>query len=293
MKVLVTGSTGYIGSAICAALKAGGRAVIAMTRRAEKVAGLQALGYQALLAGVEDAAALTAGCVQAGAVIHTAMHWDSRTAEREQVAVDTMLRALEGSRKPFIYTSSVWVMGDTRGRMLGEIATPRPPALLAWRPPVEQSVLGASESGVKTMVFRPGMVFGRKGGFLASMFKETREQGAVMIAGNGENQWSCVHVEDLANLYVRAVAEPAAGELFITCGGMPQPVKKIALAVAQQAGVDGKVECLPLEDARKHFGPLAECFAMDNRAASTKAARFFGWTVRHPSVFDEIESGGY
>lgn len=293
MKVLVTGSTGYIGSAICAALKGAGKAVVAMTRRAEKVAPLQALGYQVLLADLADSGPLGSACAQADAVIHTAMQWDSHAPQRDEAAVDTILRALEGSGKPFIYTSGVWVMGDTKGRMLGEIATPRPPALVAWRPVIENRVLAAKDRGVMAMVFRPGMVFGRKGGFLAGMFKEAKEHGTVSIAGNGENHWSCVHVEDLADLYARGIAEPSGGELFITCGGMPQPVKKIALAVAKAAGVEGKVEILPIEEARKRFGPRADCLAMDNKAGSTKAARFFGWTVKRPSVFDEIFSGSY
>ena len=293
MKVLVTGSTGYLGSAICETLKSAGHAVAAMTRRQEKTASLHALGYQSVVADIEDADALRAAARQADAVIHAALHWDSRTGERDHAATETILSALEGSGKPFIYTSGVWVMGDTRGRMLGEISVLRTPPLLAWRPPVEELVLAARERGIQPMVFRPGMVFGRKGGFLAGMFKEARERGAVYLIGAGDYHWSCVHVSDLAALYALALAEPAAGELFIATGGMPQPVKKIALAVAKACGVDGRVESLPLDEARRQMGPMADCLAMDNKVGSTKAARFFGWTVKHPSVFDEIFSGSY
>ena len=74
---------------------------------------------------------------------------------------------------------------------------------------------------------------------------------------------------------------------------MPQPVGKIARAVAKACGVDGKVELIPVETARTQMGPLADCLAMDCKAGSTKAARYFGWTVRQPSIFDEIFSGSY
>jgi nucleoside-diphosphate-sugar epimerase len=110
----------------------------------------------------------------------------------------------------------------------------------------------------------------------------------VRIVGDGANHWSAIHVEDLADLYVRMIEEPAAGEAFVACGGMPQPVRKIALAVARSCGLEGRVESVPIEQARAELGSLADCLALDQKIGSTKAARYFGWTVRQPSVYDEI-----
>jgi len=288
MKVFVTGATGYIGSAICESLKNSGHAVAGLARTPEKAGTLEARGYLAVRGTLEDVALLEAAARDADAVIHTAMEFDEQAPARDRAAVEAILKATREPRKPFIYTSGVWVMGDTKGRMLGEIAMTRPPALVAWRPAVEELVLASQGT-----VFRPGMVFGRSGGFLAGMFNEARTTGAVRVIGTGENHWSSVHIDDLARLYALALVEPAPGELFITCGGMPQPVKKIALAVAQACGIEGKVESIDLEAARARLGPRADCLAMDLKAGSTKAARFFGWKVEKPSVFDEIFSGSY
>jgi nucleoside-diphosphate-sugar epimerase len=288
MKVFVTGATGYIGSAVCEALKEAGHVVAGLARTEEKAGALEARGYLVVRGTLEDLDVVEAAARDAGAVIHTAMEFDEQAGARDRAAVEAILRGTREARKPFIYTSGVWVMGDTRGRMLGEIAMLRPPALVAWRPAVEELVLAS-----QGMVFRPGMVFGRKGGFLAGMFEEARRDGVVRVIGTGEYHWSCVHVDDLAKLYALAVAEPAPAELFITCGGMPQPVKKIALAVAQACGVEGKVESVDLEAARARMGPKTDCLVMDLKAGSTKAARFFGWKVEKPSVFDEIFSGSY
>lgn len=288
MKVFLTGATGYIGSAIRSALKQSGHTVTGLARNKEKAGLLEAEGHLAVRGALEDHDILEAAATAADAVIHTAMEFDEHAPTRDRAAVETILNITRPARKPFIYTSGVWVMGDTRGRMLGEIAMIRPPELVAWRPAVEDLVLSSQGT-----VFRPGMVFGRGGGFLAGMFEEARSQGVVRIIGSGENHWSCVHADDLASLYALALAEPAFGELFITCGGMPQPVKKIALAVAQACGIEGKVESVGIEAARARFGPMADCLAMDSKAGSTKAARFFGWKVERPSVFDEIFAGSY
>ena len=211
----------------------------------------------------------------------------------DRAAVEAMLEALAGSGKPFVYTSGIWIYGDTQGRVAGEVAMLRPAALVAWRPAVEELVLESKSRGVAAMVVRPGMVFGRGGGFVGSMFRQARTEGKVTIPGDGENHWSSIHVDDVADLYARIVADPAAGELFAACGGAPQPLRKIALAVTKACGVEGKVERLPLPAAREFFGPIADCMVLDQKVGSTKATRFFGWTAKRPSIFDEIFSGSY
>lgn len=293
MRVLVTGATGYIGGTVCHFLKAAGHAAVGFVRTSSRAEALRQAGFETRTGDLEDPAGLRAAVEGVDAVIHTAMQFDAQAGARDRAAVEALLDALAGSGRPFVYTSGIWVLGDTKGRMLGEVCVLNPPPLVAWRPAVEELVLASSARGVQPMVVRPGMVFGRKGGFLASFFQSARAEGAVRIIGNGENHWTTVHVEDLAHLYVRMVEEPSGGEMFFATGGMPQPVKKIALAVAKACGIEGRVESTPLEVARQAMGPMADCLVMDQKAGSTKAARFFGWTVRKPSVFDEIFSGSY
>jgi nucleoside-diphosphate-sugar epimerase len=293
MNILVTGATGYIGAAVCELLKAAGHQVAGLARTSDKAQLLESKGFVAKLGNLDDLPRLGAAAAEADAVIHTAMQFGPTAGERDRAAVSTMLDVLAGSGKALVYSSGVWVMGDTGGRMQGEVSMLKPPPMVAWRPEVEELVQNSKERGVKGVVLRPGMVYGRKGGALAGMFNSAREHGAVRIIGSGENHWSTVHLDDLADLYVRAVTEPYAGELFIACGGMPQPVGKIARAVAKACGIEGKVESIPVETARQAMGPVADCLVMDLKAGSTKAARFFGWTVRKPNIFDEIFSGSY
>ncbi len=293
MRILVTGATGYIGSAVCEALRACGHRVVALVRSAEKQAAVEALGFEAQPGDLTDLPSLRAAAARAEGIVHTAMASGPDSGAVDRAAVEAMLDALAGSGQPFIYTSGVWVYGDTQGRVAGEVSMLRPAALVTWRPAVEDLVLEAKSRAVAGVVLRPGMVFGRGGGFVGMMFQQARAEGKVSVAGDGENHWSSIHIDDLADLYSRVVAGPAAGELFVACGGMPQPVRKIALAVTKTCGIEGKVERLPLDRARQVFGPMADCMALDQKVASTKAARFFGWTAKHPSIFDEIFSGSY
>lgn len=294
MRVLVVGATGYIGSAVSEELRKSGHLVTGAARSPEAEQALRARGDLAVRASLEAPESLASAAEAAEGVVYAASALGAPGGGAlERAAVEAILAALKGSDKPFIYTSGVWVFGDTRGRMVGELGPLKPPPLVAWRPPVEQAVLAAKDSGVAGMVFRPGMVFGRGGGALAGFFRQAREAGVVRFIGTGDNHWSAVHADDLAQLYRLALEAPAPGELFVACGGMPQPVRQIALAVAAACHIDGKVEAVPAAAAKEQMGPIADCLAMDCRAGSTKPARFFGWRVQHPSILEEIFRGSY
>ena len=281
MKVLVIGATGYIGSAVAERLKIAGHETFGLARSEEAASKVAAAGHHVRAGSLEDLVALRDATHGMDAVAYCAAGHQADVA-----AVTALLPTMKG--RTFLYTSGVWVYGDTKGRMVGEIAPMNPPALVAWRPPLEEKVLEA-----KGMVFRPGTVFGRGGGRARLWYESGRKEGVVRVVGNGENHWSNVHADDLAELYRLALEEPAGGEVFVACGGMPQLVRKMAQAVATACGPETRVEFVPVEEALKTEGPVAECLAMDCKAGSTKAARFFGWSVKHPDVIGEIGSANY
>lgn len=287
----MTGATGYIGGVVAEGLKAAGHRVTGLARSQAAAGRLSQAGHSFVEGGLDAADVITNAARRADAVIHCAGAPGPDWARLDNLAVDAILTGLTGSGKPFLYTSGVWVYGDTRDRMLGEVAHLRPPALVAWRLAVEEKVLAAKDRQVKSMVFRPGMVFGRGGGIMAGWFASAREEKMITVVGTGENHWSAVHVEDLADLYRRALEEPVAGELFVACSGMPQRVRKLADAVRRFAGDDVAIRFAAVEEMRPRLGEVADCLAMDCKAGSTKAVRFFGWGPRRPNIIGVLESG--
>jgi nucleoside-diphosphate-sugar epimerase len=283
MNIFLTGATGYIGGAVAEALLAAGHSVTGLARSDEAARSLRLKGITPCYGDLKSPAGLLEASTPAGAVIHTGTTNDGSLDQR---AVRTLLEAATGSGKAFVYTSGVWVLGDTGGKIADESWPLNPAALVAWRPAVEQMVLAASRQNVRSIVIRPAIVFGRGNGIPADFVKSARENGAARYVGAGANRWPVVHVDDLADLYLRAMTDAPAGSVFLASDGSAHRVKEIAQAASFAGGANGRTESWPLDDARKTLGAYADALVLDQRVSSEKARTTLGWQPRRGSILD-------
>ncbi len=208
---------------------------------------------------------------------------------------------LRGTGRTFVYTSGVWIMGDTpKGVDLADEETPvEPVPMLAWRPAVEEWVLGAArQEGVRTFVVRTGIAYGRRrGGTVGEFVDSARERGAaryVVPPEGEENTWMLAHLDDLGELYARLLQGAApGGTLLVAASEGPHRAREIAEAASRAGGAEGRVEAWPLEEALKELGEHAYALALDQRISSEKARRLVGCRPSAPSVFEELEGGSY
>ena len=117
-------------------------------------------------------------------------------------SLEMLKRALEGSGRPLIVTSSAAVLGDTGSVPLGEDGRVRPLRGFAWLARLEKEILQASDT--RSIVVRPAwqihgsrpprpIALGLVG--LAKRFRRGKYIGA------DDNAYSAVHFDDLAALY--------------------------------------------------------------------------------------------
>lgn len=295
MQVFLTGATGYIGGAVAEALSKAGHAVVGLARSEEQARMLAAKGLGAHRGDLGDPASLAEGARKADAVIHTAMGAAADSGRVDRAAVEAMLSAMDALKqvdRPFIYTSGCWVLGNTGAQIADEDTPLAPTPLVAWRPANEQLVLDPARHGVQGIVLRPAMVYGRGGGLVTTFVQSAREHGAARVIGDGENRWTFVHLEDLAALYVLAL-RAAAGTLLFAAHGAGIRVRDVAEAASRAGGADGKVQTVPIEEARKTMGPFADALALDQQISGERAQRVLGWRPAGPSVLAELASGVY
>jgi nucleoside-diphosphate-sugar epimerase len=285
MRVFVTGATGYVGTAVAEALRAAGHDVLGLARSEEAARKLEAGGCTALRGSLADADVLARGAREADATIHLAATGAADQAEVDTAAVRVMLDALAGGGTPFVYTSGVWVLGSTGDATADEDAPTNAASIVAWRPAVERMVGDAAARGIRSVVIRPGVVYGRGGGTPASFIASGRKKGVVRYVGDGSQRWPFVHVDDLARLYVLALDAPAG--TVLNAAGPSLPVREVAEAAARATGA--RAESWPLEDARARLGVYADALALDQQVSSGRAEAL-GWHPSHPSVLDDIRS---
>ncbi len=284
MKVFITGGNGYIGSAVALRLKKAGHDVLALVRSEEKGAALRAAGVKLVVGELSKPAGYAAAAYGVAAIVHCAQEHSAEAVELDKKTITNARELLHGKvGGTFIYTSGCWVSGDTDG-VADETAPLKPGKIVAWRPAHEQLALSMAKDGIRAVVVRPGIVYGgARGGIPAMMFGAAAKQGAATMFGEGANHWPMVHVDDLAELYVRLVERAPAGSVFNAVDASQHTQREIAEAASRAAGKDGKVQANPAEAGNL----LAEALQLDQRLSSEKARNELDWRPRHESFVAE------
>lgn len=290
MKVFLTGATGYIGSAVADRLRAAGHEVAGLARSDAAATRLTGAGIRAVRGDFSEPESVGSAARSADAVISLATTYDPTI---DGPAIDAILDALSGSNKPFIYTSGIWSHGDTAGKVVDETSAPHPAALVKWRQAVEDRVREGARSGIRTVVIRPAIVYGRGGGIPAAFVDSARKEGSARYVGTGQNRWPFVHVDDLADLYLLALEKAPAGSLLLGVSGPAHPVREVAAAASRGAGAGGRTVPWPLEEARKTLGAYADALVLDQQATGRRAEETLGWKPRGPDVLEDLEHGSY
>lgn len=286
MRIFLTGATGYIGSAVMDALLRSGHEVTALVRDPEKAERVSRRGVQPVIGELSKASSYVAAAESADSIVHTALESSKRTQKVDKQAIETLLAAAgrrhaAGHPACFVYTSGVWVLGDTQGRA-AEDAPVNPTPLVAWRPDHERAVLDAAGTGVRTIVLRPGLVYGRARGIIGDMLKDAAN-GLVRVIGAGRNHWACIYDRDLADLYVRVATMDDATGIFHANDEADERVADIVEAIASQAKMRPDVRNVPIEEARTKMGPYADALALDQIVRSPRA-HALGWAPTLRSV---------
>jgi nucleoside-diphosphate-sugar epimerase len=293
MEVFLTGATGYIGSAVAEALQEAGHKVTGLARTPEKAKQLEGRGIRASLGDLLQPETVAAPARAAEGVIHTASTNDANSAQADAAVVRAILKTLEGTGKPFVYTSGVWVLGSTGDKVADELTPVNPTPLVAHRPAVEQDVLGYKSRGARTIVIRPALVYGRGGSIPKMLAQSARETGATRYVGDGQNRWPFVDVDDLAQLYTLALEKAPPGSLYNAAHGPSYRVREVAEAASLGAGAKGKTQAWQLDEARKTMHAFADALVLDQQVSGEKAKRELGWSPRAASVLDDLKTGSY
>lgn len=288
MKILLTGATGYVGSAVGWQLLDGGHQVTGVARHSGKEGALAARGLRFERADLTNTALLAQLAREHDAVVHAGMASAADAGQIDARAVDALITGLASGRgrKVFLYTSGVWVLGRRSDEPADETSSTAPHPHVAYRSAVERRVRDANGGALRTQVIRPGIVYGGKEGILAMWWGSALRDHHVRVVGEGENRWPLVHREDLARLYQLVLERGAPGAVYHGTEGTAHRVIDLARAVGKVAGAD--VQLWPLEAARAQMGTFADALVLDQVVISPASERL-SWTLQHPDFLKEVD----
>lgn len=293
MNVFITGGTGYLGSVIVERFVAAGHTVTALARSERSAVALTAAGAEPVRGSLDDTAVLATAAEAADAVVHAAVDYSGTEAAvaTELAAVAALLDGAgrAGRNAPFLYTSTGLVYGFDPAQDRSEDAELPEASAQPVKVAAERLVLDAP--GVTPIVIRAGLVYGRGGsGLVTGLLDAARAQGVATYIGDGANNWTPVHVDDLADLFLAAVERPAAG-VYNAVGDVPFTFGALAEAIAANTGATPT--SITAEAAVAAMGPAAQVLATSAETAATKAKRVFGWAPSRVSLLDDVRSGSY
>jgi nucleoside-diphosphate-sugar epimerase len=251
MKVLVTGGGGFLGSALCRALRERGDEVTSFQRSFHP--RLEPLGVRQVLGDLADADAVRAACAGHDAVLHNAAKagaWGSHASYfdanvRGTGHVIAACRAQGIGRIVYTSTPSVTHSGRTPVEGGNEANTPYGHGFKAPYPATklvaEQLMLAANDATLATVALRPRLIWGPGDTQLLPRLVERARAGRLRFVGGGYNRMDTTYIDNAAQAHLDALDHLApdaacAGRAYFISNGEPRPVREIVNALLAAAG---------------------------------------------------------
>jgi len=288
MRIAVTGSSGFIGTALLGVLESAGHEVLRLVRKSPP-AGARSVHWDPA-AGTIDAAALEG----LDAVVHLAgesIAGGRWTAARKRRIRDSrvegtrlLARTLAGLGKPpraLVCASAVGFYGDRGDEVLTEESPPGTGFFSevcgAW----EAAADPARERGIRVAHLRTSLVLDPQGGALARLLPVFR-WGLGAPLGSGLQWWSWVSRADLVGMFRFALENDIAGPIN---AATPQPVRcsEFTRTIGR---VLGRPTWPPVPRAVLRFlaGEMADEALLTSARIDPRRLVGAGFQFRHPSL---------
>lgn len=294
MRILVTGASGWIGSASVRELIGAGHHVLGLARSDDAAVKVGKLGAEVVRGSLDDLASLRTAAALADGIVHLGYNHDfsqmAAAARTDRAAIDVFAEVLQGTGGPLLIASGM--LGLPPGRV--GLEKDLPAAGIHPRAENAAQTLRLADRGIRSMVVRfAPTVHGAGGdhGFVAVLARIAREKGVSAFIGDGQNRWPAVNRLDAGKLVRLAIDKATPGTVLHAVAEEGVATRDIATALGRFLGVP--VESLSADLAQARFDWLSMIFGADIPASSGHTRALLGWEPAHPTLLEDIAAGHY
>ena len=294
MRILISGASGFIGSAIRPALTAAGHTPFVLVRRAP--VGYEVAWNPAQPLDAEKLAGFDAIVHLAGKSISGRWSEKFKREVRESRVLGTQTlatAAAESYRKTglpriFVAASATGYYGNRGDEELTEGSQPGSGFLSEVCEEWESAARPAAEAGVRVVNLRIGVVLAKHGGALQAMLPAFR-LGLGGPIGDGRQYMSWITLDDVVSAFVFALTnEGLHGPVNAVA---PQPVRNSEFAHALgQALHRPAFFPLPAFVVRTVFGEMGEALLLGSARVRPAQLAAAGYTYHHPELSEALQA---
>ena len=267
--ILLTGSSGYLGSRIAHELVARGEAFRVLVRNPDKLGLVPAEAQCEILTGdLCDRDAVANALRGVTQVIHSAALVKMWVRERQdfwRVNVEGLKSLLEAADRAgverVVYTSSFMAAGSSSNPQAGEGLRNHGPFSNEYEETKTQALDWLRAEGFArfpVVALLPGVVYGpgpsTDGNLVGSMMRQYLSGKFPGLLGSGEQRWSFAYIAEVVQAHLEALEKGRAGEEYFLAGDN-RSLNDLFRVVGQLSGVNRPVRHLPFA-VGKTFGAL-------------------------------------
>ena len=298
MRLVITGGTGFIGSALCARLLEHGHFITLLSRSPAPAAlspNQRWLTWNPPADGHwREAIHHADGVINLAGEPIAGKRWSAAQKERLRASRIETTRALvtaigkaETKPKFLLNASAIGYYGARGDEVLTEQSVPGNDFLSSVCAAWEQEAEQAAPYGVRVIRLRTGIVLGKGGGALAKMVPPFKFFAGGPL-GSGKQWMSWIHLEDEIGLIQSLIANPQANGAVNATAPNPATMKEFCNALG---GVLHRPSWAPVPAfaLRVLLGEMAEMLLTGQRVIPAKA-QSLGYRFKHPTLSEALAS---
>ena len=295
MKVLISGSTGFVGEALVAALQARGHDPIRLVRRLGDSGEPEILWNPS--EGTLNAEALEGmgGVVNLSGENIASGRWNPEKKRRirdSRIAATTLLSETIAhlGRKPqvMVSASAIGYYGDRGDELLDEQSKPGEGFLAEVCRHWESATEPAEKAGIRVCHLRIGAVLDPAGGALGAMLKPFK-LGLGGVVGRGDQFMSWITRDDLVGAIIHCLETPALSGPVNAMA--PHPVTNREFTIALGSAL-GRPTLLPVPafGLKLLMGEMGENLMLMSTRAVPRRLEATGYAFKHPDIDTALEA---